>query len=85
VERLLLRCPGIEEVVVSARPDPVWGERVVAVVVGRVGREELREWARTHMPSALRPREFVAVRSLPRTAAGKPDYRRIKRGLSESW
>ena len=84
VERLLLRCPGIEEVVVSGRPDPVWGECVVAVVVGRAGRDELRDWARANLPSALRPREFVFVPSLPRTAAGKPDYRRIQQALSGS-
>lgn len=78
VEAQLSRCPGITDVGVSARPDPVWGERLVAVVVGRPDSITLERWCRDHMPGPLRPREFVRVERLPRNGLGKLDRRGLR-------
>lgn len=45
--------PGVVEAAVFGEPDEVYGERVVAVVVGRRGvkGEEVREWMTQHVPS----------------------------------
>jgi len=70
VEGLLLACPGVTDVAVTGVSDEVWGERIMALVVG----EDLRaveNWCRAHLPSALRPRRFLAVTALPRNAMGK--------------
>jgi len=82
VEARLSRCPGITDVGVSARADPVWGERLVAVVVGRFESGTLERWCRDHMPGPLRPREFVRVKRLPRNGLGKLDRRGLRDWLN---
>jgi len=80
VEACLATCPGVDDVAVTGLPDPVWGDVVVALVVGRVEPADLFEHARRHLPSAAQPRRFHRLDSLPRNAAGKfdrPSLRRI--------
>jgi len=76
VEDVLARHPGIAEVAVWKRPDPEWGERVVAWVVPTAGCTvpglgELRELVGAELARWAAPREVVAVDSLPRSAGGK--------------
>lgn len=73
VERLLAPCPGIREAAVIGLPDPVWGDRVAALVVGDWAEEAILAWCRDHIPGARRPRVVVKVSSLPRTPLGKLD------------
>ncbi len=73
VEQLLVSCPGIDEVAVTGRADPVWGERVVAVYRGDIDETALAKLCRSGIKGAMRPRAFMKVDSLPRTANGKPD------------
>ena len=76
IERRLAECPGIQEVALTSEPDPVWGDLLVALVVGGPGHEELDAWCRRFLPSHLRPRRFVRLDRLPRTALGKLERRR---------
>jgi O-succinylbenzoic acid--CoA ligase len=81
VEAILARHPGVAEVAVAGRPDPEWGERVVAwVVPARSGEpptlEQLRAAVREELAGFAAPRELVLVEQLPRTALGK-----VRRGL----
>ena len=79
VEAVLATHPEVAEVAVVGRPDPEWGQRVVAVVVPAAGGsptlDALRSLVRDHLPMACAPRELVLVDSLPRTGIGK-----IRRG-----
>jgi O-succinylbenzoic acid--CoA ligase len=75
VEGLLLACPGVSDVAVTGVSDAVWGDRIAALVVGRV--DDLQEWCRDRLPSHLRPRLFVAVGALPRNALGKLERKRL--------
>jgi O-succinylbenzoic acid--CoA ligase len=80
VEAALRDHPGVAEVAVAGRPDPEWGEHVVAFVVpARIDRaptlEDLRGHAAERIARFKAPRELVLVPSLPRTASGK-----IRRG-----
>jgi O-succinylbenzoic acid--CoA ligase len=73
----------VAEVCVAGRPDPEWGERVVAFVVPAPAADppvlaELRAYARDHLTAAKLPREVVIVDAIPRTAGGKP-LRRLLR------
>jgi O-succinylbenzoic acid--CoA ligase len=76
VERVMSSHPNVAEVAVCGRPDPEWGERVVAFVVWAdrsdpVGLDELRAWVAEQLPRWAAPRELVPMGALPRTASGK--------------
>jgi O-succinylbenzoic acid--CoA ligase len=78
VERLLAACPELTTVAVSSRPDPLWGDSLVAFYQGSITEAELDAWARTHVPSGLRPREFRRIEVLPRNRMGKLDRRALR-------
>ncbi len=85
VERILMTHPGIAEVAVWKRPDPEWGERVVAWVVPAgdgTSLDELRELVADGLAPWAAPKELVLVDRLPRTPAGK--VRRRELGSSGS-
>ena len=76
VEAVLSRHPGVADVAVAGRPDPEWGQHVVAWVVPHNPMdpptlEELREHCREDLARFKAPRELRVVATLPRTASGK--------------
>lgn len=76
VEHVLSGHPGVAEVAVWKRPDPEWGERVVAWVVptdptAPPDLDELREVVAAQVAPWAAPKELVVVAELPRTASGK--------------
>jgi O-succinylbenzoic acid--CoA ligase len=76
VERALLVHPGVAETAVAGRPDPEWGQRVVAwVVPADAGSPpdlaQLRDHVSATLPRASAPRQLVLVDALPRTPLGK--------------
>ena len=76
VEQALARHQAVEAVAVAGRPDPEWGQRVVAFVVpvdptSPPGLDELRETVRGSMAPWAAPKELVLLESLPRTPNGK--------------
>ena len=76
VEAALEEHPAVLEAAALGRPDPEWGEAVVALVVLRRGATATPEELRTHAAGRLErqavPKE-IAVRGepLPRTPSGK--------------
>jgi long-chain acyl-CoA synthetase len=83
VERVLREHPQVVDVSVLGLDDDIYGERVVAVVVG--GDEfdvaALEQYARGHLTSYKLPSEYVVVDSLPVTTTGKVDRRALAAGL----
>ena len=76
VERVLGRHPRVRDVAVGGRPDPEWGERVVAWVVATDASdpprlEDLRARVKGELAAYAAPRELVIVDELPRTRSGK--------------
>lgn len=71
VEAALHEVPGVSDIAVFAREDERWGQRVCAAVVGTVSEESLRAAAAERLAPAKRPKEYVFLPALPRTATGK--------------
>jgi O-succinylbenzoic acid--CoA ligase len=76
VERVLVGVAGVAEAAIIGRPDPDWGQRVVALVVPTDGSapptlESLRAAVKEQIGPWAAPKELELVASLPRTALGK--------------
>jgi O-succinylbenzoic acid--CoA ligase len=76
VEEVLSHHPGIDQVAVWKRPDPEWGERVVAWVVpldpsSPPKLDELRDLVAQSLGRWAAPRQITIVDALPRTTSGK--------------
>ncbi len=79
IEIVLAKCPGVEEVAITSRPDPVWGDYLIAVVAGKVSADGILEWSRAILKGARRPREAMIVDRLPRNAMGKLNRAAVRR------
>lgn len=78
VEALLAACPGVEDAAVTGEPDPVWGERLIALFVGGAAEAEVEAWCRTHLGGPWRPRGFRRVSEVPRGVLGKIDRKALR-------
>lgn len=83
VASVLEGCPGVREAVVIGRPDPEWGEVVIAIVVPAdpadpPGLDVLRGFAHGRLPDYAAPRAVVVVPAVPLLASGKPDLRALR-------
>jgi o-succinylbenzoate---CoA ligase len=87
VERILGRHPGVAEVAVSSRPDPEWGERLVACVIPRdpavpPALDELRALVGDELAPFAAPKELVLLSTLPKTSIGKLRRDELRRLLA---
>lgn len=79
VSAVLTDHPAVVDATVLGIPDPEWGERVAALVVGADGTEldagALQSFARDRLAGYKLPRTIEFVDELPRTASGTVDRR----------
>lgn len=76
VESALAEAPGVLEVAVVAKPDPIRDVVPVAYYVARAqddapDEEDLTAWAEANLVPAARPRQWHQMDELPRTSVGK--------------
>ncbi|MEM6621774.1 MAG: AMP-binding protein [Pseudomonadota bacterium] len=71
IEEVLLTHPGVAECSVVGRPDPDWGEALVAFVVGTATIEDLDRLCLDNLARFKRPKAWRMVESLPKNNYGK--------------
>ncbi|CAL9701563.1 unnamed protein product [Knipowitschia caucasica] len=83
VERHLLAHSDIIDVAVIGAPDPVWGQKVTAVVQLQQGKSltlsDLKIWAREHMAPYTIPAGLLLVEEMPRNQMGKVNKKELLR------
>jgi O-succinylbenzoic acid--CoA ligase len=87
VEAALREHPDVADAVVFGRPDPEWGQRVVAAVVAAAGAtpslEVLRPWVAERLGAPAAPRALRVVAAFPLLHTGKPDRRALTEGARD--
>ena len=71
IEEMLLEHPAVTEVSVIGRPDPEWGEVVVAYVVGAAEPGALDALCLERIARFKRPKAYVFLPALPKNNYGK--------------
>lgn len=82
VEHVLRRALGTTDVAVTGVPHPRFGAIIIGIVSAEPDDRQLRAAAEL-LPGPARPRRWIRVERLPRTASGKVDRRAI-RALAEA-
>lgn len=86
VENTLYKHEDVVEAAVVGRPDAVYGEKVVAVIVLKDGaaanEAALINYCKSRLSSYKVPKEVVFVQKLPHTASGKISKRMVREQLS---
>jgi long-chain acyl-CoA synthetase len=87
VEEVLYHHPGVLEAGVTGTPDPLYGERVIAVVSVRkgaaIGEKELREHLLTRLADYKVPERIFFTPELPKNATGKVHRLSLKSMIAE--
>ncbi|MDT3677745.1 MAG: long-chain fatty acid--CoA ligase [Burkholderiaceae bacterium] len=88
IENVLIESPDIEEASVVGRPDPRWGEIVVAVVVRRPGStidaDGVLALLENRIARFKHPKDVVFVDALPKTALGKVRKEEVRRFAAQT-
>ena len=79
VESALKRHPAVIDCAVCGHPDPTWEESVAAALILEEGTsmEDICTFAREHLAGFRKPRYYLVVDELPKTASGKVDRRAL--------
>ncbi|ADJ15048.1 class I adenylate-forming enzyme family protein [Halalkalicoccus jeotgali] len=83
VARILREHPDVEACAVVGLPDPEWGERVCALVVGEASEAALRAFCEGRLADYKRPKTIAFADSLPRTVSGTVDRETVRDRLAE--
>ncbi|HEX4206300.1 MAG TPA: AMP-binding protein [Ktedonobacteraceae bacterium] len=83
IEEVLQNHPAINEAVAVGRPDPIYGEQVIAFVTPRQDwderlAEEVRTYAAHHLSAYKVPVDLIALDELPKNHVGKIDRLKLK-------
>jgi acyl-CoA synthetase (AMP-forming)/AMP-acid ligase II len=90
VEAVIKTHPGVADALVVGRPDPKWGQQVVALVqltdgvTTDLGLDELDGHCRGYLAAYKLPRDLVIVDKMQRSPTGKPDYDWARRKVTAS-
>lgn len=81
IEEVLYKHPGVMDAAVVGLPDKVWGEEVGAFIVPKAGQtlteQEIIDYCKSRIANYKCPRRVFFWESLPKTATGKVQKRKI--------
>ncbi|MGB8192824.1 MAG: amino acid adenylation domain-containing protein, partial [Chitinophagaceae bacterium] len=79
IETILLQAPGIKQAVVIVKEDSMQVKRLVAYVVAQefFHREEVMAYTKSRLPEYMVPSIIIELQSIPLTANGKVDRKRL--------
>ncbi len=87
IEEVLYSRPEVGECAVIGLPDKEYGERVMAFIVPKEGRQlnqaELKSYLKTKLSPFKVPKEFISVADLPKSSTGKILKRELKRQVMD--
>jgi long-chain acyl-CoA synthetase len=87
VEEALYTYPDVQECAVVGVPDKEWGERVLAFVVPKAGKdpaaEDMKAFLKARLAPFKVPKEYVVKAAFPKSAAGKTLKRELKKTYLE--
>ena len=86
VEEVIYQHPAVSEAAIIGIPDPLWGERVTAVVVLRPGmtatEAEIIAVSRDNLAGYKKPKQVVFIDEMPKTVSGKILKRELRDRLT---
>jgi len=86
VEAVIKTHPSVTDALVVGRPDPKWGQQVVALVqlqkTAAFGLDELDAHCRPQLAAYKLPRDLITVERIQRSPTGKPDYEWARRSIT---
>lgn len=79
IEQALIKCDGVEEVVVLGIKDEYWGEKVVACIKGNASLASLKNACLQALSSYKIPRVWRKVETFPYTTGGKISRQEVRK------
>ena len=83
IEQALIKCEGVDEVVVLGMKDEYWGEKVAACFKGSVSIASLKNYCLQTLTSYKIPRVWRKVEQFPYTTGGKISRQEIRKWLEK--
>jgi malonyl-CoA/methylmalonyl-CoA synthetase len=84
IEKELLGHPKIDDVAIMGLSDPIWGQRIFALIVlkDNLGPqsfklEEFKEWCKTRLPNYSVPKLVKIIEKMPRNQLGKVNKKEL--------
>lgn len=71
IERELARMPNIGEVLITTKPDAVWGQAIHLLYTGNASADEVSSWCRDNLPGHYRPKSYEHLEGFELNSAGK--------------
>lgn len=86
IEDVLRRHPGVRDAAVVGTPDPIWGDRLIACLVGESlpNAATLKAFLAEHLAPYKVPKQFLVFAAFPRTPMGKVMKSELARQLVDA-
>lgn len=83
IEQALIKCDGVEEVVVLGINDEYWGEKIAACIKGNVSVASLKNYCLHTLSSYKIPRVWRKIEQFPYTTGGKISRQEVRKWLEK--